>query len=172
MRKFGIIVFAVTFCFTAVVGIPKMQEVHHLKTECINLQQSNSQNQSELDNIQKQVAEEKSKLEDARKASNNPYDTKAVTDSIKKLEGVQIKSVDVYNSSEDAGNVLIKTIKGSKGLAKLDPEANLLDYKLTTKNVDKTVKGIAALKLNVTSMNVNKEKGSIDLSVKFVGGEE
>ena len=54
MRKLGIGIFAVSFCFTLVFGVPKMQEMTHLKTECSELRKSNSENQSELDNIQEQ----------------------------------------------------------------------------------------------------------------------
>lgn len=172
MRKLGIGIFAVTLCFTAIVGLPKMQEVSRLKTEYITLQQSNSQNQSELDNLQKEIDSEKSKLDDQRKTKSNPYDLHAVTKSLKKIDGVEIKSVDAYNSSDDAGNVLIKTFKSTKGLAKLTSEANMLDYKIKAKDVNKAVQGINALKLNVLSMSIDKEHGTIDLSVKFVGGGE
>ena len=70
------------------------------------------------------------------------------------------------------GNVLVKTIKGSKDLAKLNSDVNLLDYKLSADNIDEAVNGINALKLNVTSFSIDKAKKTIDLSVKFIGGEE
>ena len=67
---------------------------------------------------------------------------------------------------------LVKTIKGSKDLAKLNSDVNLLDYKLSADNIDEAVNGINALKLNVTSFSIDKAKKTIDLSVKFIGGEE
>ena len=95
-----------------------------------------------------------------------------MSNSIKEIKGVKIKSVDAYNSSSDGGNVLVKTIKGSKDLAKLNSDVNLLDYKLSADNIDEAVNGINALKLNVTSLSIDKAKKTIDLSVKFIGGEE
>ena len=117
MRKLGIGIFAVTFCFTAFFGLPKMRTVAHLKTDCIELRKSASENQSELDNVKEQIE-----------------------------SGIKIKSVDAYNSSSDGGNVLVKTIKGSKDLAKLNSDVNLLDYKLSADNIDEAVKGINELK--------------------------
>ena len=46
MRKLGIGIFEVTFCFTAFFGLPKMRTVAHLKTDCIELRKSASENQS------------------------------------------------------------------------------------------------------------------------------
>ena len=48
----------------------------------------------------------------------------------------------------------------------------LLDYKLKIDDVDKTVSAINALKLNVISMSIDKAGKKIDLSVKFIGGDE
>ena len=169
MRKLGIGIFAVTFCFTAFFGLPKMGTVSHLKTDCIELRKSASENQSELDNVKEQIEEE---INGLRNAENNPYDLQEVSKSLKGIKGVKIKSVDAYNSSSDGGNVLVKTIKGSKDLAKLNSDVNLLDYKLSADNSDEAVNGINALKLNVTSLSIDKAKKTIDLSVKFIGGEE
>lgn len=172
MKKLGIGIFAVTFCFTAVIGIPKIQEVSHLKTEYEQLQKSASQNQSELDDIENQIDSAKNTIQKSRKVSNNPYDFKKVTTSLNQIHGVKINSIDAYNSSSDSGNVLIKTFKSTKSLDKLTSDANLLDYKIKASNINKVVNGINALKLNVVSMAIDKENGTIDLSVKFVGGEE
>lgn len=172
MRKLGIGIFAVTFCFTAFFGLPKMRTVAHLKTDCIELRKSASENQSELDNVKEQIESEKEEINGLRNAENSPYDLQEVSNSIKGIKGIKIKSVDAYNSSSDGGNVLVKTIKGSKDLAKLNSDVNLLDYKLSADNIDEAVNGINALKLNVTSFSIDKAKKTIDLSVKFIGGEE
>lgn len=172
MRKLGIGIFAVSFCFTLVVGVPKMQEMTHLKTECIELRKSNSENQSELDNIQEQIDTEKDTINGIRNSQSNPYDLKDVSKNLQKIKGVKIESIDAYNSSDESGNVLVKTFKNLKGLDKLTSDANLLDYKLKVDDVDKTVNEINALKLNVTSMSIDKSNKKIDLSVKFIGGDE
>ena len=168
MRKLGIGIFAVSFCFTLVFGVPKMQEMTHLKTECSELRKSNSENQSELDNIQEQI----DTINSIRKTKSSPYDLKEVSKNLQKIKGVKIESVDAYNSSDESGNVLVKTFKNPKGLAKLTSDVNLLDYKLKIDDVDKTVSAINALKLNVTSMSIDKAGKKIDLSVKFIGGDE
>ena len=129
MRKLGIGIFAVTFCFTAFFGLPKMRTVAHLKTDCIELRKSASENQSELDHVTEQIESEKEE----------------VSNSIKGIKGIKIKSVDAYNSSSDGGNVLVKTIKGSKDLAKLNSDVNLLDYKLSGDNIVEEFNGINAL---------------------------
>ena len=67
---------------------------------------------------------------------------------------------------------MVKTFKNPKGLAKLTSDVNLLDYKLKIDDVDETVSAINALKLNVTSMSIDKAGKKIDLSVKFIGGDE
>ena len=149
-----------------------MQEMTHLKTECIELRKSNSENQSELDNIQEQINAEKETINSLRNTKSNPYDLKEVSKNLKKIDGVTIKSIDAYNSSSEGGNVLVKTLKSTKGLAKLTDDINLLNYKIKANDVDKAVNAINALKLNVTSMSVDKEGKQIDLSVKFVGGDE
>lgn len=171
MRKLGIGIFAVTFCFTVLVGVPKVQEMSHLKTECLELRKSNSENQSELDNIQEQIDSEKGTIDSLRKTKTNPYDLQKASKAIEGIKGVKIKAVDAYNSSIESGNVLVKTIKDSKGLAKLNSDVNLLDYKLSADDVNTAVNKINALKLNVTSLSIDKAKGTIDLSVKFIGGE-
>ena len=172
MRKLGIGIFAVSFCFTLVFGVPKMQEMTHLKTECSELRKSNSENQSELDNIQEQIDAEKDTINSIRKTKSSPYDLKEVSKNLQKIKGVKIESADAYNSSDESGNVLVKTFKNPKGLAKLTSDVNLLDYKLKIDDVDKTVSAINALKLNVTSMSIDKAGKKIDLSVKFIGGDE
>ena len=48
-----------------------MQEMTHLKTECSELRKSNSENQSELDNIQEQIDAEKDTINSIRKTKIN-----------------------------------------------------------------------------------------------------
>ena len=115
---------------------------------------------------------EKDTINSIRKTKSSPYDLKEVSKNLQKIKGVKIESVDAYNSSDESGNVLVKTFKNPKGLVKLTSDVNLLDYKLKIDDVDKTVSAINALKLNVTSMSIDKAGKKIDLSVKFIGGDE
>ena len=88
MRKLGIGIFAVTFCFTAFFGLPKMRTVALIKTDCKELRKSARENHSERDNVKEQIESEKEEINGLRNAENIPYDLQEVSKSLKGIKGI------------------------------------------------------------------------------------
>lgn len=171
MRKAGIIILVISLGITAILGVPKIREVSELQTEYYELQDNVNENGDELENLQTELSQEKNEINSIRNSNVNPYSINEVTELISGIPSVKIESIDAYNYSDESGNILIKTFTDTGELSTLDPDINFINYKITTDDVNSTLKAIDDFKLYITSLNVNNKDNSVDLSVRFIGGE-
>lgn len=169
--KVGIGIVVVSLGVSSVLGIPKIKQLSGLHSSYIELQNNIETNRNSIEQISSDLESEQEKIAEVRSSDSNPYSIEEVTKQIKKLSGTSITSIDVYNSSNDSGDVLLQTLNKASGVETLTSDSNMLVYHLKVKEVKKVVREIGDLKIYASNLISDADKDTIDLTVRFVGGE-